>query len=134
MKVNRFVVVCVIPVCLLVSLAWAWAETLEVISNSDFINPRQPPVAFMHDEHNDMAGLDDCAVCHHLYEGNTLIRDESSEDMSCSECHPAVHFSRQAVSLTAAYHKRCKGCHLTIRQGPIVCGQCHRKELAMNNE
>ena len=59
-----------------------WAETLEKISNSVFSKPRQPSVGFMHDEHNEMAGIDDCAVCHHLYEDNTLVQDESSEDLS----------------------------------------------------
>lgn len=103
----------------------AYAETLTKLTNEDFIHPHQPFVPFLHDEHNENAGLDDnCAFCHHVYEDGQLVEDESSEDMACAECHMPVNFSEN-VSLTAAFHRRCKGCHLSVRKGPIVCGQCH---------
>lgn len=112
------------------------AETLERLSNETFTDPLQPAVPFLHDEHNKKAGLDeDCSHCHHLYEDNQLVEGESSEDMACAECHAPVHFS-DGVSLTAAFHKRCKGCHLALKQGPIVCGQCHGKgeyQIGKNN-
>jgi hypothetical protein len=104
----------------------AYAETLTELTNGAFSDPRQPPVPFLHDEHNEKAGLDgNCAFCHHVYEDDKRVADASSEDMACSECHQPVHFS-QGVSLSAAFHKRCKGCHLDVKQGPIVCGQCHQ--------
>lgn len=106
----------------------ACAETLEQLTPEAFSDPRQPPVPFFHDEHNENAGLDeDCSLCHHVYRDGHRVPDESSEDISCAECHPPVHFSR-VTSLAAAYHKCCKGCHLSLQQGPIVCGQCHQNE------
>ena len=124
MKTESWIcMICLISVCLGASLLWA--ETLSWLPNEAFDHPRRSNVVFLHDEHNETAEIDDCAVCHHYYQDNRLVDGESSEDMSCSECHQPVHFSK-GISLMAAFHKRCKGCHMTLRQGPVVCGQCHK--------
>ena len=33
-------------------------EDIETLDNSEFENPRQAPVPFSHDEHNEKAGID----------------------------------------------------------------------------
>ena len=100
-------------------------EEMRLVDNSVFESPVRAPAVFEHDVHNETAGLDDCTVCHHLYEDGKLIEDETSEDQACSECHP-VNGSGNSLSLRRAYHLNCKGCHLEEKAGPIMCAQCHR--------
>lgn len=101
-------------------------EEMRVVDNSIFDRPVRAPALFEHDTHNEMAGIEDCAECHHLYdEDGKWVEDESSEDQSCSECH-SVQNDGSNPSLRRAYHLNCKGCHLEKRAGPIMCAQCHR--------
>jgi hypothetical protein len=104
-------------------------EEMRVVDNAVFVRPVSVPSVFEHDIHNETAGLDDCSVCHHLYEDGKLIEDESSEDQACSECH-MIDGSGGNPSLRRAFHLNCKGCHLSERAGPIMCAQCHRAVAA----
>jgi hypothetical protein len=92
-------------------------EDMEVVDNAVFENPQRPPAVFKHDEHNEMAELDDCSVCHHVYEDGVKLEDESSEDSACADCHE-LESSDGAPSLMNAYHLNCKGCHLEKKKGP----------------
>ena len=100
-------------------------EDLEVIDNSVFENPQRPPVIFLHEEHNENAGLDECNQCHHLYEDGKYIEDEDSADQSCSDCHELI--DTELPSLMKAFHLNCKGCHKEQKQVPVACGECHVK-------
>ncbi len=100
-------------------------EDMRTVSNEDFVSPQRPPAVFNHDAHNDDAEIEDCSVCHHLYEDGELVEGESSEDQSCSECHD-LRASDGQPSLMNAFHLRCQGCHLARRDGPVMCGECHR--------
>lgn len=96
--------------------------------NEGVEEPRtRPPSRFDHDPHNEAADLEEsCALCHHLFdEDGVLLEDESSEDMACRDCHDAGEPGVPATE--RAFHNRCKGCHLAVKQGPIACGQCHAK-------
>lgn len=98
------------------------------LDNSAFENPQRPGAVFDHDIHNEMAGLeDDCSVCHHVYDGKTLIEGESSEDYACSDCHELKSTPENSVPLRKAFHNRCKDCHFTSEKGPVLCGECHIK-------
>ena len=107
------------------SSAWS-QDDLTVVDNSVFASPQRPSSVFVHDEHNETAGIDDCAECHHVYEDGKRIEDESSEDQSCSECHD-LEGSNDQPSLIKAFHLNCKGCHQAQNKGPIMCGECHIK-------
>lgn len=100
----------------------------ERLDTGAFEKARRPGAVFSHDDHNDTAGIDDCAVCHHVYDGKTLVPDESSEDSPCSDCHALKASAENSVSLSVAYHKRCKDCHFDSNKGPVLCGECHIKE------
>ena len=100
-------------------------EEMRVVDNSIFTKPVRVSSVFNHDLHNETAGLDDCSICHHLYEDGKLIEDESSEDQSCVECHSADG-SKSTPSLRRTFHLNCKGCHLSKKIGPVMCAQCHR--------
>jgi hypothetical protein len=100
-------------------------EEMRVVDNAVFERPVRAACVFDHDKHNETAGLEDCAICHHLYEDGKLIEDESSEDQACSACH-RVDGSGSNPSLRRAFHLNCKRCHLREGAGPIMCAQCHR--------
>lgn len=109
-----------------VLVAYAFGqEDMVVVENSVFENPQRTPALFEHDVHNEKAGLDDCAECHHVYDDDgRKIEDESSEDLMCYDCHDFKDDGRMP-GLRKAFHANCKGCHLTERKGPIACAQCH---------
>jgi len=102
-------------------------EEMVVVDNSIFPNPERVASVFNHEEHNEAAELDDCSECHHVYEDGVRLEDESSEDMACSDCHE-IEASEDQPALMQAFHGNCKGCHLSDKKGPIMCGECHRKE------
>ena len=98
----------------------------ERLDNTQFENANRPAARFDHDLHNEQASLeDDCAVCHHVYEDGILIKDESSEDSRCTDCHGLKRTGENGVPLRLAYHKRCKDCHFNEKKGPVLCGECH---------
>lgn len=101
-------------------------EDMTVMDNSAFDNPQRVSSLFKHDEHNEAAGVEDCSECHHVYEDGKKVEDESSEDSSCSDCH-GNEASGNTPALMKAFHANCKGCHLELRKGPIMCGECHKK-------
>jgi hypothetical protein len=124
-NVTRIALPLLIASVLAITAAWA-QEDMTVVDNSVFDNPQRTPSVFVHDEHNEIAGIDDCAACHHVYEDGKLVEDESSEDARCSDCHSLEGGDGQP-SLINAFHGNCKGCHQTKGKGPILCGECHKK-------
>ena len=102
-------------------------EEMVMVDSSVFPNPERVPSVFNHEEHNEAAEIDDCSECHHVYEDGVKLEDESSEDMLCSDCHE-IEATGNQPSLMQAFHHNCKGCHLSEKKGPIMCGECHRKK------
>ncbi len=101
-------------------------EDVKQVRDSAFGVRTRGPVAFNHEAHNEKAGIDDCAVCHHVRdEKGQLVEGETSEDKECSECHMANGKTRD--DLARAYHLNCKGCHEELKKGPVTCGECHAK-------
>jgi hypothetical protein len=120
-----------LPVCmglLLTLLIFASANSQEdmvLVDNDAFDNPRRPPAAFRHDAHNELAHIEECNACHHVYdEDGRPVADESSEDQRCSDCHE-LEASGKQPALMQAFHANCKGCHKQQNKGPTICGQCH---------
>ena len=112
--------------------SWAWVtsysdEEKTRIDNEDFENPRRAACVYDHDEHLEASELEECNVCHHLFDENgKKVEDETSEDQRCVECHEEKS-SGDTLPLMKAYHIRCKGCHLEQKAGPILCGECHQR-------
>ncbi len=102
-------------------------QVLSRIETTGFQHLKRPPALFDHDEHNDAAEIDDCAVCHHVWENGQLVADESSEDSPCSECHGLDTGPENSMALANAFHTQCRTCHIDGGKGPLLCGQCHRK-------
>jgi len=121
--------VCMAVLLTLLFSVSAYSQEDMVVTNSDaFENPRRPPAVFRHDEHNELSKIEECNVCHHVYdEKGRLVEDESSEDQRCSDCHELEASGRQPA-LMKAFHTNCKGCHKAKKDGPMMCGQCHVRE------
>lgn len=124
-NVSRIALSLFFGVVVAVSSAWS-QDDMTMVDNAAFGTPQRPSSVFAHDEHNETAGIDDCAECHHVYEDGKRLEDESSEDQSCSECHD-LKGSGSQPSLIKAFHTNCKGCHQEQGKGPIMCGECHIK-------
>ena len=123
--------IALICLSLLIGIVWVgptvWSQDdMTVVDNTVFNSPQRTPSRFEHDVHNETAGIDDCAECHHVYEDGILVEGESSEDERCSDCH-GLEPSNGQPSLIKAFHTNCKGCHQAQGKGPILCGECHVK-------
>jgi len=123
MKKGIFLLLASLLVGILLTPAFS-QEDMEVVDNDGFSKKQRPPAVFRHDAHNEMASIDECNECHHVYEDGEKLGDESSEDSSCSECHDEEG-SEEQLGLKKAFHTNCKGCHQQNKKGPIMCGQCH---------
>lgn len=105
----------------------AAGDDLVRMDTSAFEHLKRPAALFDHDTHNELAKIEDCAVCHHVWENGKLVPDESSEDTPCSDCHGLAPGPDNPVPLINAFHTQCKGCHEKQKKGPLLCGQCHKK-------
>ena len=101
-------------------------EDMAFVDNGAFLNPQRAPSIFKHEDHNEAAEIEDCNECHHVYEEGVRLEDESSEDQMCSECHD-LDASGNTPGLMKAFHTNCKGCHISQKKGPLMCGECHLK-------
>ena len=125
LKKGLFILLAVLSVFSFVIVAAYSQEDMRFIDNDVFDNPQRPPSVFIHDEHNELAQIEDCNQCHHVYDDNgNLQEDESSEDQSCSDCHD-LEPSGKKPGLLKAFHRNCKECHKQQKKGPLMCGQCH---------
>jgi hypothetical protein len=101
-------------------------EEMVLVDNNVFGDARRPSSVFVHDAHNENAGLEECSECHHLYADGELQEGESSEDQSCGDCHN-LEAEENQPGLMKAFHLNCKGCHQKENVGPVMCGECHKK-------
>jgi predicted CXXCH cytochrome family protein len=102
-------------------------EDIMTLEDSAFHDSQRPAAVFEHDQHNEKAEIDECNVCHHLYEGGNKVEDDSSEGQGCSDCHN-VEEGYPTRPLMKAYHDLCKGCHGEKDKGPVTCGECHPRQ------
>lgn len=93
------------------------------VTDPAFSRKTRGDVLFDHERHMEAAGVTDCASCHHMYEDGELLVSESSEGVSCSECHAGK--DQDLLPLIEAYHQQCRGCHVEQKSGPVTCAGCH---------
>ncbi|OIQ50773.1 Acidic cytochrome c3 precursor [Pseudodesulfovibrio hydrargyri] len=132
MKKNTFTLAAsLLTVILLVVAYMAPAafsqDDMTQVPADGFAKLERPRVPFMHDAHNEKAGLEDCVVCHHSKnDDGTRNMEESSEGEPCSSCH-AEKRDDGGTPLMRAYHLQCQGCHKEQGKGPVACAECHPK-------
>jgi hypothetical protein len=125
MKSKKRILLTIFMLILGIIVSFSLADT-ERMETDAFNTLIRPAAVFSHDDHNEAAELeDDCAACHHVYDGKQLVADESSEDSPCSECHSLKSTPENSVPLSVAFHNRCKSCHFDTAKGPVLCGECH---------
>ena len=101
-------------------------KSITFLNSADFENVQQPPSSFDHDFH-DLDLEIECEKCHHVYENGVLIKDKSSENKRCIECHPLKVNEEYKIPLLQAFHSGCQDCHRKEGKGPLMCGECHRR-------
>lgn len=102
-------------------------EDMTELKPEAFKSFERPPSVFVHDAHNEKAGIeDDCYLCHHM-DGSAPDPDDTSEGTPCSDCHE-LSPEDGTTALMDAYHTQCKRCHVTEKKGPVACGECHVKK------
>lgn len=126
MKKNGLKHLAILAIVLGLMVAAHSQEDMEFVDNEAFADPQRTPSVFNHEAHNETAEIYDCNECHHVYEDGERLADESSEDQMCSECHE-LDASGRTPGLMNAFHLNCKGCHVSQKKGPVMCGECHRK-------
>jgi hypothetical protein len=124
MKKRLLLFLWVPAICIFLILPARSQEEMAVIEDAGFQKRQRPPAVFKHDDHNEVAEIEECSECHHIYANGKKLEDESSEDRLCSECHTETSSGNQP-GLKKAFHLNCKGCHQAKKKGPIMCGQCH---------
>lgn len=124
---KRVFSIAVIAACVFLYMIPAFCqEDITSLLDPAFKHPERPAAVFAHDEHNEKAGIEDCATCHHVWEDGKIVEDESSEDQKCSDCHK-VKPETGKTGLRNAYHKLCSNCHVKEDKGPVTCAGCHPK-------
>jgi predicted CXXCH cytochrome family protein len=56
----------------------------------------------------------------------TFNHKAHSASGDCKACHGEATPAKLTLGKDAA-HKLCKGCHEAKKQGPVKCGECHKK-------
>lgn len=124
-KIRMMVyVVITLLVSVFVVISGLSQDDVKTVEDSAFKEKMRPPVPFLHDEHNEKAEIEECNVCHHVYEDGEKVEDDSSEDQECSDCH-TLNRGDNPLSLVKIYHLQCRGCHQEKKAGPIMCSECH---------
>lgn len=99
-------------------------EDIKFLQDEAFTNAQRPAAVFNHDEHNEMAEIEDCMPCHHEGkddDGNLIEGDY----LPCADCHEVN--PDEGTPLMLAYHIQCENCHIEKKKGPVTCGECHVK-------
>lgn len=126
---QRTVAACaaIIAVTLIFMAPTAFSQDdMVVVPTTAFDSPERPAVKFEHDSHNELAGIEDCVVCHHgKTDAGLMDTENSSEGEPCGSCHP-VKPENGETPLMRSYHRQCTSCHTDALKGPIVCGECHK--------
>ena len=99
-------------------------DLMQNVSRAAFENPERPAAVFLHDDHNEKAGIEECYLCHHD-DGSNPDPDNSTEGTPCADCHELN--PDEGTSLMDTYHTQCIGCHEERGSGPVACGECHVK-------
>jgi hypothetical protein len=102
-------------------------EDIKAIMAKAFTQHTRPAAVFMHDAHNEKAGVDfDCGACHHGKDaqGKKDVEDITT-DTPCAGCHTVD--ANSGTPLMRAYHQQCINCHKEKKLGPTHCGGCHKR-------
>lgn len=103
------------------------ADKLEnriVIAHTEIFGKlERPQVVFDHGKHSDAFKKEGCETCHPANKEGNLIFE-----------YPFKQVMKDKESMMNPYHEKCINCHKKRvkekkKGGPLICGDCHRKEL-----
>ena len=115
--------------CMCIALPSALAqEDMKEIKADAFAPHSRPAALFVHDTHNEKAGIpeDACETCHHGKDANgKQDKTDNSAGVPCADCHTVA--VKESTPLMRAYHQQCINCHTSRSAGPTHCAGCHKK-------
>lgn len=83
-------------------------------------------VVYSHETHVQDYGLDDCRVCHH-----TIEEDSMPDGSKCRTCHqPGTMYENlceDRAPHTQCIGAQCVGCHTEMGRDEKDCSLCHRQ-------
>ncbi len=126
MEIRISILIAIILVLILGFSASGSNQRITFLDRTVFENPKEPTSVFGHDSHYLDQGIE-CNECHHVYENGVLVKGKSSENKRCSECHPLKPTKDEKLTLMKAFHMSCQGCHEKKKEGPVMCGNCHKR-------
>ena len=112
-------------VCLCIPAAMSQDDMKEIKAPA-FAEHTRAPAVFLHDNHNEKAGIEECETCHHGGDKETGIQDKTDNtagSATCADCHSVD--AKKGTPLMRAYHQQCITCHQQKNSGPTYCGGCH---------
>ncbi|MFW6415254.1 MAG: cytochrome c3 family protein [Thermodesulfobacteriota bacterium] len=99
------------------------------INEEVFTSPQRPAALFTHKPHieSDAIKGNTCCSCHHMFQKNKMLCSRII-GQECSDCHlKDIEGGEGKRSLRNAYHNLCIDCHQEAGEGPLACGECHKK-------
>jgi hypothetical protein len=95
-------------------------EDMIIFNHPELGKHQRPLVEFNHKLHAE--NKLDCNRCHHDFDA--YLNNRGGEGQPCDTCHKKSA-EDNLISLKDAFHLQCKGCHESMKEGPVECGQCH---------
>jgi hypothetical protein len=101
------------------------ADVIKIDSMSEFGKLERPPVIFLHQKHTEALEKKnkDCTTCHLTENDRLSPKYKRLKDTS-------------KLEVMDIYHTNCIACHKETaaakqKSGPVVCGECHKKDTAV---
>jgi len=123
-----------------------WDTAVNVVGEHEVHGKQYQDFTFNHKKHNVDYKVA-CTNCHHKYEGKKNVWKEGDPVKKCDGCHNIVDLTKKTdpMSLYAAFHNNCVGCHKEHMKEwkatgkaagkpkpdiPVGCTKCHKKKPA----
>jgi len=121
----------------------AWDAAVNKVGKHEVHGKQYQDFTFSHKKHAEDYKIA-CTDCHHVYKEKKNVWKKGDPVKKCEECHNIVDLTKKKdpMSLYAAFHNNCVGCHKTHMKEwkttgkvagepkpkvPIGCTKCHTK-------
>ncbi|MBU3917726.1 cytochrome c family protein [bacterium] len=144
MKGKKIKIEILIGIALLLIIAGAAGMRLTPDKEPDrVLRNRFGDVTWNHELHARLKSISNCTTCHHTE------RQGAMDLQPCTNCHklpnnleaminPELFMEVAKVKYEGekgqpamdAFHGKCVGCHKTVKEGPVICRDCHAQTFS----